>query len=1112
MTFLKIGEAVAITDASIHSAESVLSDPDVHARFTKMAKGLKKIAPKADDFLYFSAVMMHAAEASTINPDGSPKMTAWGEPVKAHWEKKGDSVKWICNDPSVKPYKNHNGDSFPEQELITAHKKWVGKPLCIDHKSSSVDFVRGVIIDTYYDRIGKRVIALCALDKVNYPDLARKVSTGVSTSVSMGTGVSKAVCFDCGQVARTEHDFCNHMRTKTSYCEINLDLQPIELSIVVNGADPQAKIREILASANYLNRQAESAERALLEGSSIESVKNTVSDIKKGLDHLIDEFESDVKEGLDLILEKLENSSNKKEDDVKNTSLDEKKMDNLESIKASSNDDSDALKEKFNSLKEAIQEKLSKIEEDFNILTKLGDESRINTMEKKSYFQGAGDVNEPTPGQPKYEKDPLAEKTRNQLDKQMVAVTETGSDGLFPGDEEKKKLLARAERRSEALLRAKARLEKEAYFHGTEEPTPGKPQYAKEDAESIRDKEDKQMQGQPPFPGVGKVDGLHPSPASVKEKDELKRKQMLSRASLKAKFVKAATTDGDLDRSASAWQVFAGDKLVFSASVNELSGGRVDALYDVIATRDFGSKMLEKVKEVGFEKAASLYKKAQEVPVAAPSVPEIPAAPMSPAPADVSADKEIEKADKGGDGSVADEIAGVARDAKEMSETLEEIAEAMKEEKPSDSTEGLAPATASLHKMRCELHDVLLSNVQKFASELNEHIEELNLVGSLYEDGSVDRHNRDYVEAMAHDAVADAKAALAESDELLGSFVNYARGTEAVLKQAAKESEMVKFAEEKSMDEKLDELLREMEEVEEKHDEDHEEEHDAHDKEHMDAEDMDDSWADDEVVYSDKNDAIMVEMNKEDLSKLPDTAKVKVEKMAFDLSTREGRTAYRAKLAAEMEKMSPVLNDAHKLVDQESNSGDLGHVETVEEQHKAVLDVAKMDPKVREAAEELLGLVKAGKLAHEDVDALVAHGVDPAAVKYYKDLYKQVDGGTEFASELVKEHAKAKLEEEMAKYKVKVARAYDLAYQMVERGLCSREASVLSAQVDEIMKYNDDAFESLKRVVAKHAPLALKKEASRLPRVGLLGAEEPVAQESEDFVSSLNRAFANRRY
>ena len=50
------------------------------------------------------------------------------------------------------------------------------------------------------------------------------------------------------------------------------------------------------------------------------------------------------------------------------------------------------------------------------------------------------------------------------------------------------------------------------------------------------DKEDRQMTGAPPFPGVGKVDGLYG--------DDLKEKEKLLRAKLTAKFIKAANIDG----------------------------------------------------------------------------------------------------------------------------------------------------------------------------------------------------------------------------------------------------------------------------------------------------------------------------------------------------------------------------------------------------------------------------------------------------------------------------------------------------------------------------------------------------------------------------------------
>jgi len=1148
----KYGEAIELSESATHTSLSVLSDPEVKDRFQKLATGLKRIAPKADDFLYFSAVMMHAAEASTVNSDGSPKLLANGERVSAHWVKKGESVRWQCNDASIPPYRNSNGDIFPEEELVKAYKKWIGKPLCIDHKSASVDFVRGVIIDTYYDRVGKRVIALCALDRITFPDLARKVATGVSTCVSMGTAVGRAICSDCGTVARTEHDFCNHMRTKSCYGEINMDLQPIELSIVVNGADPQAKIRHILASANYLNQRAEEAEIELksLKDTDVTAKNQIVSQIKEGLDALIREFEGSGKstEVTDTSGEEDLNKAASAESTVENTenlSEEVKITDNLESVTASS-DDNDVLRQQFNSLKETIQQKLSKIEENFDKLIKLNMESRDMNMEKKSYHQG---TEEPKPGTTQYPAESGNEKARMEHS-YMKDVENMGSvDGMKPGDLEKKKLLLRAERREAALIKAKATLSKGAWFQGTEEPTAnGKPQYSVDPLNEKVRSEHKHMLGQPPFPGVGKVDGLHPSPSSVSQKDELKRKEMLSRASFSAKFVKAATPDGELDRAASAWQIFVNDKLVINASVKALTGNRVDALYDVIATKTYGTKMLEKVKEIGIEKAASLYTKADGEMAAPPAAAPPAAAPEMPAPGGMPGAESMDEANQGGDGSPADQILGLATDAKNLASDLQEVGELLKDEVPGDAGAApeLAPATASLQKMRFELSSAILYGVTKVASELAEHTDELDLVGGLYQDNSVNDANRAYVESLATDAIADTKASIAEGRELLGSFVNYARGTEAVLKSASQETEMTNVANE-GLDEKIDSLLSQMDEQE------------AMDPEMGDALDADTlppagapvkpapgpglagqvapgatkadpaaglagletptpgpvmNGEDDALLSldaSDANSAATLTLKPEDVAKLPPGTEVKMAE--FDLSTREGRTAYRMKLAADSGKFNPILNDAHKHLVHKSDAGDLGEVETIQEKHKAMLDVATAPPKVRKEAQELVDLVKAGKLANEDVDALVAHGLDPAVAKFYHELWNDAEGGSEYANELVKEHAKAKLEEEMGAYKVKVARAFGLAYEMVDRGLCSRDASVLSSQVDEIMKYNDDAFDSLKRVVARHAPLSIKKEASRVPQVGLLGNDEPTASaEPDDLFSSLNRAFANRRY
>lgn len=1151
--FRKFGESFQITEASLQTAESVLSDPEINERFQKFAKELKKIAPKANDFLYFSAVMMHAAEASLLNDDGSAKTVANGKVATANWDKRGESWRWVSNDPSIRPYKNSNGDIFPEEELLKAYKKWVGKPLCIDHKSNSVDFIRGVIVDTYYDRTAKRVIALCALDKVNYPDLARKVSSGYATCVSMGTAVGRAVCSDCGTVARTEHDFCNHMRTKSCYGEINLDLQPIELSIVVNGADPLAKIKHVIASANHLNdyassKQAELNELTDADKNKVTQIKEEIVDgIKRGLDDLVAQFEA---------AELTFTTTNSEVSPEENHAVTPEADASIESIASDDvSDNNDALVQTFNVLKSSIEQKLSNIQDDFNKLIKFNTESRDMKMEKKSYYQG---TEEPKPGTNQYPAEPLNEQVRTQHS-HMKDLTNLGPvDGMPAGELEKKKMLARAqaderaERRKTALEAAKTNLsnKKEAYFQGTEEPKPGKQQYPVDGGEAQSRKDHKHMQGQPPFPGVGAVDGLHPSPASADTKDELKRKEMLGRASLKAKFVKAADSSGDLDRAKSQWQVFANDKLVLSASVDEISAGRSDVLYDVIATRDFGTKMLEKVKEVGFDKAASLYKSAQAasgpLTQAAPAAPEAAPTPAPEAPAADAGAMDMptgelpsaEDADKGGSGdpeeSVDTLLDGCIDTTDELKTKLSDLKEGIsalqgeKAEMSDAPVDGMSPATASLQKMRLELNAALIASMTKNAKDMLDHSEELSLIQDLYNSDGVNDSNREYVEAITQDALGEAKQTLAETNELFQAFVKYAKGTEAMMKRAELESSMSKTAtgELDGLEGLMSDMPAEMpaEMLEEPLSDEGAPSHLGDDE--LEALLADEGAAEDTAMETDMgmvedtdmNDATM---SKQELTSLPPGAKLEnLEVTAaadFDLSTREGRTAYRAKLAGDgAVKFDPILNDAHKHIDQEhSSASDLAHVETIQEKHKAVLDLAKASPKVRKEAMEIVSLVKAGKLAAADVDQLVAHGVDAEAVAYFKSVWAEVQGGSEFASELTTTHLKAQAEEEMANHKVKIARAYELAYEMVDRGLCGNDKTVIASQVDEIMKYNDEAFDSLKKVVARHAPVALRKEAARIPSVGTIGSGDTFSQEpveSDDFVSSLNRAFANRRY
>lgn len=1142
MSFHKRGDSFALNPGSVQSSITILNNGETNARFEKLAKGLKKVAPKGNDFLYFSTAMMSAAEKNLYNDDGSIKIGRNGKPVEAHWDEKGESMRWVCSDSNIRPFKNNNGDIFPEKELVKAHKAWIGKPLAVDHKSNEVDAIRGVVLDTYYDFKSKQVIALCALDKISYPELARKVSTGYSTSVSMGTIVERAICAEdhCGKVARSERDFCDHMRSKSGYGEINCDLKPIELSIVVNPADPSAKIRTIFASVKELQNHKYS------------------SNVKERMQQL----EQDLQE-VQSKLNELKVISHTEEEEIK-TSTPEELSTQAPEITA----DFSVLFSELKILKESMQQtlkELNKKQEDI-----MAD--RTNSIDKKGYFQGGGGLNEPERGKVKYDIDPLNVQLREKEDKQMLQTKDYGGEGDDAIKEEVRPLGdSRSTRRKEALQNAKNNLSKEGYYQGgggVNEPEPGKVKYDIDPGSAQARKDDKQMVGQKPFPGVGDVDGLHPSPESVDEKDELERKKMLARAGLKARFFRKAASNGQgEDLGGSGWQIFQkdekGEKLVFTASVDEISGGQVDQLGEMIATKEFGTKMLEKVREVGVEKAASLYKKAQAMPAAPPAAsgppaggpaagPEMdmgapPAASPDAAAPDAAADKDA--GGKGDPKEVASDLAEKVRDnASDLLEAVRDLTGGQAEMgELEDGIKGLPAAAASVlmpaAKMRRQLEKMLVSAAKKSLAELKEHYSELKLISEMADGETVKNAS---IRSMINSAFTEVGAVLADSNGVLRSYATYASGVEnlqARVKQAEEDMDM-SGSEGMSAD---DDMLPSFED-EDPTMQDNIDLHNDHDAGLLDEElgshpDHEDPMADtermpehddemgDELMADDMKDTVEVELVPGQPAPAPGqpvpAGAVVAPKMAsMDLTTKAGRTAYRAKLAADLGdseaaekiKFSPVMDEANSLADGQTQldtkpSDNLGRVETKPEVNKSMLEVARKAPaKVKKEAERLNGMIVSGAVKESDLDKLVSEGLDSEVVKYWRDFYGQADGGAEFAKMLTTAADQEKAAQDLETYKVKLARSYELANEMARNGLITNDRASIGRQVEEQMKWNDEAFDSLKRVIAKKASGTVKT-AGYVPQVGIIGSGEPVGSvSSDDLQSELDRAFSGKRY
>lgn len=1133
MAFIKQGEAIAISPSAIQPVESVMSDPEILERFKKVASDLKIIAPKANDFLYFYAVMMHAAEAVLLDNNGQIKKDAAGNELTAEWEINGDSWKWKCSDSNIKPLKNSNRDIFPESELIKAHKKWIGKPLCLDHQSNSVDMVRGLIVDTYYDFAGKRVVALCALDKITYPDLAHKVSTGVSRAVSMGTGVGRAICFDCGRVATAEAEFCKHMLNKSCYGEINVDLNPIELSIVVNGADPDAQIRHIVAAADSI---AEYIKVRDDEDINVDAVSDIVIKLEGALEQV----------------KGLQKAASTSEEDSANEDLD-----------------------KVSNVVNSINEKLNKLQNDVNKLSQNKQEESIMTTKKEAYFQGGGGPNEPTPGATRYPIDPTADTLRNHVDKQMVGQTNLGPvEDMVPEDKPVKKELQRlSKEQEEKILRREAAVEaakealknKEAYFQGgggpNEPSAAGQPTYKKEDSDKIRGKEDKQMVGEKPFPGVGDVEGLYG--------DDLKRKKMLARARLTAKFIKAADSSGSDDLANSRWQVYADNKLILSGTAKEaaesfgIKNEKVESFCELVATEKFGRKIIDTIRTAGFEKAKKMFKGAQPMP----AVPEIPAAaPKAPVVPEVPVEMEEEV--------VAEEYEGRTGDPKEwLPELLEDLGNMFADlnkgvEALVGEPEGLesfrelaeeGAIASSVINMQQKLSKAILIGMKKNASELNEHIEELQIAKHVCDNtDQLNKEQAGQIPVLVQNAADDAKATMAESYKLMEAFVKYAKGTEKIMKKAQAVVETSKgrgiaepggrgledeiitsepkdvladfgddfgpdpseadiFGYETVTPESLEELERQLDGLEV-----------APGSERGPGGRAATLYDPGEEVIIPEGDVITAAEDGGEVADVDVTSKTPTGEVTAtgltedqaakimnasnepDLTTKEGRAAYREALEKKAQtgiKFNPILDTAHPGGGVTTKmdikpSGDLGKVETLEEEHGKMMDIAQAPPRVRKMAEEIQNMVSQGRIDPEkDFDKLIANGLDPEAKKYWQQYFGQGDGESkQFATELTKEHAAQKQASEQEAFEAKIARAYELSYDMVRRGMLNDTRPAVKEQVKELMSFNDEAFNSMKRWVERQEVI---KTAS-IPQVGIMNTGESIAVPAPAFQSGLS--------
>ena len=1025
--------------------------------------------------------------------------------------------------------------------MKVAYKKWVGRPLCVDHQSQSVDKTRGVIVDTVYDDVRKRVIALCALDKANYPDLARKVSSGYSTNVSMGTAVGRAVCSECGKVAKTESDFCNHMRSKSCYGEINLDLSPMELSLVVSGADPKAKVKHIIAKD--LSRSVDALQDYV--GKKISSGTVNIEELMQ------------VKDQLAGLVDKIGTLiSSDDENEVVGPTESKQPVD--EDFENGFNFN---IPESIPSYASELYGKIASLQEGYTKLASIIKNREENNMgtDKKAYFQGTV---EPNAGGTKYPPEP-GQEIRMQ-DKHMHGAGPfpgVGNvEGMYPGisesDEQRKRRLQRlAEEeqrkmvREAAVKKAKEQLAKQSYMQGTEEPKT----YPKDPLNEKARKEDKHMQGAPPFPGVGDVEGLYG--------DDLAEKEKLSRASLKATFRKVTAGEGKINKGASRWDIYANDQLILSATVDDISRGNSDLLYDSIATKPFGKGLIDKIKSQGFTSVAQSLTKQAQVPPAGPGVPaaEPPVAgPGEPVggPAEAPAEAPLEEPTDvgGGDvdtlvkdlGELGQEIASKVSDLEEALGPVEEDGAGLGDVEPMaegdmEKLEGAPPQSlAAMQSFRKGLNGMIVEGIKETVGDLKAHAKEIEVTKNTYAEryASFNDEQRKYLNSLASSAVKDAKSTLADALEVMGAVVKYAQGTEVLVKNAQEtqdEKDETENADQMADDGAVvDSAPANDEDIAEASDENNADEpmtvYDAPEATiHARPAPARPATPEGQAMQSDLteafrnalkpmegatpglpapedlppalnaddgNDAMVEVPDETKTSDLPAGATLASNKP--DLTTKEGRAMYRMKLAQNGLTWSDMPNQAHSGSVQPEGldtkpTAPFSKFHVLKDTHDAMMNLANLAPTVRKAVQDINSLVSSGELDPSEVDELAKYGVDSEAIKYWKQYWAEAKDSEskDFAAKLVQQQAKQKAAENLEASAARIKRAYELAYNMRDKGMI--ETTQIDSQVSEIMKWNDDGFNSIKNIVGNQPVV---KKAS-IPNVGLLSSGDVILPMAE---------------
>lgn len=647
-------------------------------------------------------------------------------------------------------------------------------------------------------------------------------------------------------------------------------------------------------------------------------------------------------------------------------------------------------------------------------------------------------------------------------------------------------------------------------------------------------------------------DGLHPGDL------ELKKKHL--RASLKL-----AKVAGKTDRGNSKWTVYADDDVILEATGAEAFEDELDANWTNFASKRYGLELIRAIRSEGLAKVAELVK-GPMVKTAEPPMPEVPAVPEAPAVPEVpealedKADNPVEAAisaltehlqetekalgdlkdamqEKSGETEVdlpspaeveADDASEVLAALDESADELSLLAEALETRVKGGKTAGdstvdelirlsktAAEDNVSFREQAAEIIAEAKKKKGKEEEEEKEDKEDKKDKKDKKEDKKDKKDKEDKKEG--EDEKEDKKGKKSKAEVLLENLLKARASNRRDIARLAMGEEMEMGVEEqlRQLREDVDALLAaEREEMTEEGEPEHP---DLASDGDLEVEEVDDE----EMDALDAQLAQLLDEPKGDEEEAH-AADDKEEGKMDEPKTAEERRAWRAKVAAEVaeegKKMDlgpAVAKDTDMPLAESTDLGQLdiktdeARVEGIEEQYNKIMQQVQNLPKVREAVNHMVKLMRVGALSTGDLnnaEKLEVLAVDPEAAKYWKEYFGQGDKqSSAFGAELTKEMTHKKAQADLGAQRARLRRAYDIAVEMQDKGMIDDGVDSLHKQADALASLDDKSFEAFKTALARAKKAPQVKTASPAIQVGVNNDDQPAPAAAGNLVDQLKR-------